>query len=470
MITGPLADTRILLVDDERQALDVAALALQLHGFKGVATCADSRQVADALTRDPASLVLLDLTMPHVDGRTLLQWIKQHDPDIVVVVLTGLNDARTAVECLRDGAYDYLVKPVDQARLVTTVVNALERQAIAAEAERLGCHLLDGALRNTAAFADIITSDERMLAIFRYVEAVAQTEMPVLVTGETGVGKELVAKAIHRSSGRSGQFVSVNTAGIDDTLFSDTLFGHVAGAFTGASRDRRGLVETASQGTLFLDEIGDLRPESQIKLLRLLQERTYYRLGSEAERVSSARIVAATNRDPNELQRDAGFRKDLFYRLKSHHIRVPPLRERPRDIPLLAEAFLAAAAGQQGKVRPTAPPELFTILANHAYPGNVRELQGLLFDAVSRHQGGVLSCASIKEAIGFGSDSVSGESAGEADITFPPLLPTAETLELALVREALRRTGGNKKLAAEMIGMARQTFRIKLAKIDRLVH
>jgi DNA-binding NtrC family response regulator len=462
-------DARILLVDDEQEVLDLEALVLAMNGFHNVATCADSRRVPDMLADSPAELVVLDITMPHVSGIETLGLVRQQWPGTVVVMLTGLDDAQTAVACLKLGAYDYIVKPVDQARLVTTVANGLERRAIEAEAELLGQRLLDGTLRTPEAFDGIVTADARMHAIFRYVEAVAQTDLPVLITGETGVGKELIARAIHQASGRRGQFVSVNSAGIDDTLFSDTLFGHAAGAFTGAGKDRRGLVDRAAHGTLFLDEVGDMRPESQVKLLRLLQERTYYRLGAEVEERCSARVVAATNRTLQDLQRDPAFRKDLFYRMKSHHVHVPALRERPGDIPLLAEAFLSRAAAEQRKPQLTAPPEFFTILASHDYPGTVRELQGVIYDAVSRHPGGVLSCESIKQSIGFGAGSgdraaVDAEQdAAPAALAFPTPLPTVDEIDLALIREALRRSGGNKTLAAEMIGISRQTLRARLA-------
>ncbi len=360
MITGRLAETRILLVDDEQDALDTEALVLRVNGFTDVRTCADSRHVLDMLTEEAAGLVVLDITMPHVSGHEVLRLIRQQWPGTAVIMLTGLNDAATAVDCLKAGAYDYIVKPVDQARLVTTVTNAVERQAIETEAEELGRRLLEGSVRDPAVFTGIVTRDPRMHGIFAYVEAIAPTDLPGPITGETGVGKELIAGAIHRASRRGGQFVSVNSAGIDDALFSDTLFGHAAGAFTGAQKDRRGLIERAADGTLFLDEVGDLRPETQVKLLRLLQERVYYRLGSEIEERSTARVVAATNRDLRDLQTDPVFRKDLFYRLKSHHIHVPALRERPEDIPLLADALLSMAATQQGKPIPAVPPEFFT--------------------------------------------------------------------------------------------------------------
>jgi DNA-binding NtrC family response regulator len=273
---------------------------------------------------------------------------------------------------------------------------------------------------------------------------------------------------VHNASGRTGEFVCVNSAGIDDAMFSDMLFGHASGAYTGAQKDRKGLIDRARNGTLFLDEIGDMKPESQVKLLRLLQEGTFYRLGQETEERTNARIVAATNRSLDELQADPRFRKDLFYRLKAHHVHIPPLRDRMDDVPLLTERFLAQCAQEQGKAKPTAPPELEILLSNYHFPGNVRELRGMVYDAVSRHQGGVLSCTSFKDAIGgkhSGTGGAPKPKAREGGIAFPFPLPTVKEAEYALIREALRRTAGNKTLAAEMIGMARQTFRTKVKEM-----
>jgi DNA-binding NtrC family response regulator len=274
---------------------------------------------------------------------------------------------------------------------------------------------------------------------------------------------------VHLASGRTGEFVCVNSAGIDDAMFSDSLFGHKAGAYTGAQKDRKGLIDRARNGTLFLDEIGDMKLESQVKLLRLLQEGTFYRLGQETEEHTNTRIVAATNRSLEELQTDPRFRKDLFYRLKSHHIHIPPLRERMDDVPLLTQHFMEKAASEQNKSKPTAPPELAILLSNYAFPGNVRELQGMVYDAVSRHQGGVLSCASFKESTGLSIPlrSIHAQPAEQPrELEFPSPLPTIREVELALVNEAMRRTNGNKSLAAEMIGMARQTFRTKVKETE----
>ncbi len=238
-----------------------------------------------------------------------------------------------------------------------------------------------------------------MRSTFKYIESIAVTSQPVLITGKTGVGKELIARTIHRLSGRKGTLAAVNVTGLDDTTFSDTLFDHKRGAFTGADRVRAGLIEKAANGTLFLDETGDLHPTSQVKLLRLLQEREYYPLGADVPRPSNARIVVATNRDLLALQASGTFRADLYYRLLLHRINVPPLRERRDDIPLLVEFFLQRAADELGKTKPTPPPELFILLALYDFPGNIRELQTMIFDAVSRHESWKLSLTGFKEII-----------------------------------------------------------------------
>ena len=239
-----------------------------------------------------------------------------------------------------------------------------------------------------------------MFAIFRYLEAIAPSPQPVLITGETGTGKELVAQALHRLSARPGEFVAVNVAGLDDAMFSDTLFGHTRGAFTGADGARDGLITSTAEGTLFLDEIGDLTVASQVKLLRLLQDGTFYPLGADRPRRSRARIICATNCDVAQGVSAGTFRKDLYYRLRTHHLNLPPLRARTGDLPLLVQHVVDKAAQVLGKAAPTVPLALYQLLNAYPFPGNVRELEGLLFDAVARHQGTTLSLQSIKEAIG----------------------------------------------------------------------
>jgi DNA-binding NtrC family response regulator len=453
----------VIIVEDEVEVSETEALALEMAGITNVIICNSAKQALEEFAKNPRGLALLDINMPFVSGLDLLELHRDQFPGIKAIMLTGLNDVQTAVRCLHNGALDYIVKPIDSTRLEASVRNALSFMEKENEALLLGNAVISGELRNPHAFAAMITADPHMYSIFQYLDALASTDLPILVTGETGTGKELVAAAVHTASRRTGSFVRVNTAGIDDTLFSDTLFGHLKGAFTSADKQRIGLVEQARGGTLFLDEIGDLRPESQIKLLRLLQEGTYYPLGCEIEQRSTARIVAATNLSISALQSSSSFRKDLFYRLKSHHVNLPPLRKRKADLPMLTKYFLEQAANEQGKRCPTVPQEFFTLLSTYSFPGNIRELRGIVYDAVSCHHGGILSCEAVRKAVGLDEHCYHQELASSpAEINFPEQLPTMEQTEVALIHEALHRAGGNKSIAATMIGVSRQTLRARL--------
>jgi DNA-binding NtrC family response regulator len=453
----------ILLVDDDHDLQRSYGYALRQNGVNNLIECMDSREVERILTKEDCAAVVLDLNMPHVSGRELLPAMTRQRPDMPVIVVTGVDDVPTAVQCMKEGAFDYVVKPVDESHLLTAIRRALDAREIRRENSLLKEHMLSGQLRHPDAFSEIVTANKTMLARFQYVEAVAQTQQPILITGETGVGKELVAKAIHMLSHRRGSFVPVNIAGLDDNVFSDTLFGHMKGAFTGASEMRRGLIEQAADGTLFLDEIGELSPASQIKLLRLLQEREYLPLGADVPKRTNARIVVATNRRLDELKDSASFRADLFYRLRSHHVDIPPLRERLDDLPLLVDHFLAKAAKALGKRKPTPPRELFSCLRAYSFPGNVRELEGMVFNAVSTHRSGILSLDSFKSVISgvrsSGSRRKPAPKAGGGLVCSPTEpLPTLKEAGSILISEALRRTDGNQTLAAELLGITRQTL------------
>ena len=294
------------------------------------------------------------------------------------------------------------------------------------------------------------------------------TSEPVLITGETGVGKELIAKAIHERSGLKGRLVPVNTAGLDDTMFSDTLFGHRKGAYTGADKTRPGLIVRAEGGTLFLDEVGDLTPSSQVKLLRLLQEGEYMPLGQDEIKHTNVRIITVTNQDLWHLQKSGRFRKDLNFRLRTHHINVPPLRDRPGDLPLLVDFFLDKAASALNKKKPTVPKELVPLLQTYSFPGNIRELQAMLFDAVSRHTNRVLSLSSFKRHI-FERHRDMGPTEHMAQqepayLRFPKDLPTIKEATRLLVAEAMKRGGGNQSLAAKMLGITQQALSKRLKK------
>lgn len=314
----------------------------------------------------------------------------------------------------------------------------------------------------------ILTRNQQMLAIIRTIGSIARTLQPVLITGETGVGKELVAKAIHRESGVKGELVIVNVAGLDDQMLSDALFGHIKGAFTGADRNRKGLVEKAADGTLFLDEIGDLSPISQIKLLRLVQNQEYFPLGSDRLQRSRARIVTATNQDLWKFQKEGRFRMDLNFRLRAHHIHVPPLSERKDDIPLLADHFIAQAAKTLTISKLSVSEKLYSLLGDYAYPGNVRELQQMIFNALSMNDNGkITEC--LEDYIARNArflTAVPCEKNNETQpVIFTGSLPTLEEVSMLLVREAMKRSGGNLTRAAGLIGISRQALSKRLQKI-----
>jgi DNA-binding NtrC family response regulator len=456
----------ILLVDDEEEILFTTAVMLRSCGFTSVTTESDSRRVMDILARQEVALIILDLYMPHLPGYDLLREIAANHPQIPVIVVTAANEVEMAVQCMKSGAFDYFVKPVEEARLLASVRRVIEMRALRGEVDSLREYILSGQLEHEDAFAPILTRSPRMRAVFQYLEAVAVSPQPVLICGETGVGKELVARAIHRVSGRKGQFVAVNIAGLDDVVLSDTLFGHRRGAFTGADRDREGLLAQAAGGTLFLDEIGDLGAASQVKLLRLLQEQEYYPLGADTPRASRARIIAATNRDLPHLIEENAFRRDLYYRLRAHAVQIPPLRERKEDIPLLVDHFLAGAADVLGKRKPTPPDELYGYLATYDFPGNVRELQAMAYDAVARHGGKMLSIDSFLEAMGSGRSGRSSCALQEltAGIGAGDRIPTLREAEEALIAQALARAGGNQGIAASYLGISRQALNKRLSR------
>lgn len=461
----------VLLVDDEENFLFSAAVTLNADGITNIMECQDSRKVIPLLARWDFSAVLLDILMPHKSGKDLLIEITRDYPGLPVIMSTAINEVDTAVECMKCGAFDYLVKPIDDARLVSSIRRAIELSYLRTENILLKRYLLSDEIEHPEAFGEIITRNNTMRSIFQYAEAIAGTSMPVLITGETGVGKELIANAIHTLSNRSGQFVPVNVAGVDDQLFSDTLLGHQKGAFTGATTDRKGLVEQAAGGTLFLDEIGDLSIESQVKLLRLLQEGKYLPLGADVPKHTDARTIVATNHDLDELQQTGKFRKDLYYRLQTHHIHIPSLRARLEDIPLLTDHFLQKAAKALGKKLPTVPRELYTLLENYPYPGNVRELESMVFDALSRHKSGILSMDSFKEKIAHKlpgeTTTRSKERAEKRDIVFTEQLPTLKEATQQLVEEALKRANGNQTIAAQILGLSRRALNNRLSRLKK---
>lgn len=471
MNTSKFPSTPILVVDDEEQFLYSISITFKAHGITNIQTCSRGDAARMHIMSMAYSVILLDINLPDCNGLELLEFVLERSPDTPVIMITALNQAHTAVDCIKKGAIDYLVKPLDTERLVACVKNALARKDLTCENEALKGYLLGNTLQRPDVFKKIVTGNKKMNALFQYIEAIAGTPFPVLITGETGVGKELIAQAIHDLSGRKGLFVPVNVGGIDDTTFSDTLFGHVKGAYTGADSVRQGIIERAANGTLFLDEIGDLTKVSQIKLLRVLQNRDYLPLGSDIAKLATVRLVVATNKDISELADPAVFRSDLYHRLRTHHIAIPPLRERMDDISLLVNYFLQEAADVLGKSKPDAPPELISLLSSYDFPGNVRELRALVFDTVAIEQSKMISLDVFRSRIPV-SDSVKQRRAVvlsqscQAPGGFGDTLPTIKCATQALIAEALARSNGNQNAAAKLLGITPQALSRRLKHMN----
>jgi len=453
----------VLLIDDEASWLRAVSMLLERQlGINHLVTCSDSRESTRLFEEQSYSVLLLDLTMPHRGGEEVLAEAREKCPQMPVIILTGRNEIDLAVNCMKLGAYDYFIKTVEDGRLLAAVSHALELSELRQENLHLQHSLLSDDLKHPEAFEAFVTADPGMVSVFRYAEAVAESRQPVLISGETGTGKELMARAFHQLSAAEGPFVAVNIAGLDDHVFSDTLFGHVRGAFTGAEQNRPGLVEEAAGGVLFLDEIGDLESASQVKLLRLLQEGEYFPLGGDRPRRCRARIVAATNLDLATQIGAGSFRRDLFYRLNTHHVHLPALRERRGDLSLLLAHFVEQACLELGKDAPLLESELVRQMEGYPFPGNLRELKSLVFDAISRMQEGRLELVVDNLSSGEPSGPEALEHKGGAELNFPEQLPTLNEITELLIDEAISRAEGNITQAAKWLGISRPALSKRL--------
>lgn len=468
MIAMSASAPKILMVDDDPITLEVNLTAMASMGVTNVLALEDSRDILPLLEHEAVSAIILDLKMPHMSGTTLLPLLTRKYPQIPVIVMTSSDDLETAISCMKAGAADYLTKPANAKRIIMSIEKAIQGRDHDSGDPESGDYLLNINLEHPDAFETIITNSKKMRSLFKYVEAVAHSDQPVLISGETGVGKELIAKAVARLSNRNGPFVTVNAAGLDDALFSDTLFGHNKGAYTGADQVRDGLVAASATGSLFLDEIGDLTESSQIKLLRLIQEQEYYPTGSDQLKKCEARIIVATNHDLATLIAKGRFRKDLYYRLCAHRIHIPPLRERREDIPCLLEHFAEIAATALNKPKPVVSREVVALLSTYHFEGNVRELHGMVFDAVARHFTGPLTLdhfAGISRKPFLLHDGELQEAASELDkalFSYFGRFPTIREVEDYLIASAMNLTSGHQRSAASLLGIARQTLSKRL--------
>jgi len=370
---------KILIVDDEEISLSSVSRLLRWRGIRNVEVCDNGRDAIRKIRETEFDIVLLDLLMPDVDGLQVLESAKPYRPHTEFVILTAVDDIPTTVKAIRLGAYDYLVKPVDNDLLFLAIERAYERRGLLIG---LSVSARDTNLDVPDAFSEIITRCPRMLSLLSYAQVMAGSGNPVMITGESGTGKELVAHGIHRAGpAPKGPFVAVNVSAIPATMFESQFFGHAKGAFTGAESPYRGYFEQADGGTLFLDEIGELPVSLQAKLLRVLEEKTFFPLGTTKPIRVDVRVVSASNRNIDKACQEGNFRLDLLYRLKSVHIHLPPLRERVGDIPVLASHFLMKASDRHNKNIQGFHPEAMDTLSRRDYPGNIRELSQIVENA-----------------------------------------------------------------------------------------
>jgi two-component system, NtrC family, response regulator PilR len=437
----------------------------------------DGRAALDILKREPFDLLLSDIRMPDLSGVDVLRAAKDVNRDIVAFMMTAYASTSTAVEAMRLGAVDYFTKPFNMDELRLKVRQHLESHRL--KQENL---LLKRALHSRHEFSNIIGNSPSMLAVFKLVETIAKTNSTVLITGESGTGKDMVARAVHFNSLRAEHpFVALNCGAVPETLLESELFGHMRGAFTGADANKKGLIEVAERGTVFLDEIGEMNASMQVKLLRILQDRRFRRLGGTDEVQADIRIIAATNQDLPRLVADGRFREDLFYRINVIPIQLPPLRERREDIPLLAQHFMGKFSALMNKPVHSISGEAQQRLVEYAWPGNVRELENVIERAVALEQTPVILADTLPPNVGPGGGllpSTSGpvaEDAGGPGGEFPVLPDLGDGFDLEArgdefyrhyISLALERTGGVQTRAAELLGMSFRSFRYYAKKFN----
>lgn len=455
---------KILIVDDEPSMRDLLSILLNRAGYL-VTTVEDGEDAIVQIGKEIFDLVITDLKMPKVGGLEVLKAVKKASPDTVVLVVTAFASTDTAVEAMKCGAYDYITKPfqIDEVQLI--IRNALERRRLSTENM-----LLKREMANQSSFAQIIGNSDAMQKVFDLVRKVADATSNVLICGESGTGKELVARAIHYNSARSPMpFVTVNCSAVPETLLESELFGHMRGAFTGAISNKAGLFEVANGGTIFLDEIGDTTPATQVKLLRVIQEREFRRVGGTKDVKVDVRVIAATNRDLVKAVAEGEFREDLYYRLDVIPIHLPPLRMRPGDIPILARHFLEQFSKAGGKPAAILTQEAIRVLVDHEWRGNVRELENLVERVVAIGTGPQITEEDLRAWLHRPTATAIGNGNGNGvPHELPPdgldLEDLISRIEKDLLLKALERSRWVKKKAARLLGLNSRSFRYRLEK------
>ena len=450
---------RMLVVDDEKSMREFLEIMLTKEGYE-VHTAANGKEALSLARKDLFDLAILDIRMPKMDGIETLRHLKEISPDTLVLMITAYASTDTAIQAMKEGAYDYITKPFKIEEIKMTIKKALENKSLQAENT-----LLRQVVEDKYRLGNIIGNSSKMQRIFELVKKIAPTKTNILISGESGTGKELVAKAIHYSSPRKNDpFVILNCGAIPENLLESELFGHMRGAFTGAVSNKRGLFEAAHGGTIFLDEVGELPLPMQVKLLRVIQDREFTRVGGTDPIRVDMRIVSATNKDIEEAVQKGEFREDLFYRLNVIHMRLPNLKERKDDIPLLAQHFLNQFSRELGKTIRHITPEAMKCLINYDYPGNVRELQNIIERAVALESSEALTTQNLLSYMDEKRDLTRGDITLDIPKDGIDLEQVVEDLEKTLILKALEKTKGIKKRAAELLHINFRSMRYRLEK------
>ncbi|MFO0983407.1 MAG: sigma-54 dependent transcriptional regulator [Planctomycetota bacterium] len=455
--TADAIKSRILIVDDDQHMQKLITYNLQTSGYE-VELCPQGEECLRRVDQGGVDLVLLDVMMPGIGGLETLKRLRKTHPDLPVIMVSAKGQVETVVDCIHEGAFDYIQKPFDIERLLLTVANALAQQKLQSKLQSL-----DSELRKHTGFGKIVGRSPGIRKVIELVQRAASAGITVLVSGESGTGKELVARAIHdQGARRDGPFVSLNCAAIPETLLEAELFGHEKGAFTGAIGARMGKFEQAHGGTLFLDEIGEMTPSAQVRLLRALQEREVQRLGSKSPRKVDVHVVSASNRNLEQEVQRGRFRADLFYRVAAFPIFVPPLRERKEDIPLLVEHFLQRWAQRESIPPKRIHPDAMKSLETYPWPGNVRELENVVQRACVIEDTDTLLLASLPAAVVRG-EVPAGTPENTTITSNESIRPLEEEVRDLIIR-ALKITGGNVSEAAKRLRVGRATLYRKIAK------
>jgi len=451
---------KILIVDDDQGMREFLEILLVREGYD-VSSAMGGREALRLCKKSAFDLIITDLKMPKIDGIELLRAVKEISPEILVIMITGYASGETAVEAMKEGAYDYLEKNFDVEDLKALVQEALSKKGLNEEDARFRKGVED-----TFSFGNMIGKSKEMLKVYSTVKKVADTPANVLILGESGTGKELVARGIHEhSSRRTKPFVVVNCGGVPENLLESEFFGYMKGSFSGAYADKPGLFEVASGGTIFLDEIGELYPFLQVKLLRVVQEKTFRRIGGADDITVDVRIVSATNQDLEERVKQGEFREDLFYRLNVIPIQVPPLRERKEDIPILASHFIEKYSQEFGKEVKKISPYALQLLIQYPFPGNIRELENIIERSVALESGNII----LPENLVI-SDQKDDAGAPSFDIELDnggiDLNEELKKIEKFLIEKALKKTNYSKTKAAKYLNVSYDSFLYRLEKLD----